>query len=133
MEFVQYIGTSSIVNENTLRPGDVFIDIEKYTVSYMGSSNSLVPWTSVMDAQNTRHPLLNQHYILVPLQTRFSWLSISGIAQWQLQATDANPDNVLRVHIDRIRDAYARYSSNMDIGIGDDIDADGEMDYGTYC
>lgn len=132
INFTQYIGTSSTPIENTLHPGDVFIDVEEYKVFYMGSNGFLIPWTSIMEAHNTRHPLLDRHYVLVPLQTRFSWLSITGIDQWRLQATDSNPYNILRVHIDRIREACTDYSINMEMEMGHDLDVDGEIDHGMY-
>ena len=118
--------------ENMLHPGDVFIDVEEYKVFYMGLNGFLIPWTLVMEAHNTRHPLLDHHYVLVPLQTRFSWLSITGIDQWWLQATDSNPYNILQVHINYIREACTNYSMNMDMEMGDDLDVDGEIDHGMY-
>lgn len=76
--FKQYVGNAAIAQHPDLKPGDVLVDIESKTVSYIGEDNVHLPWTGVTTAKETRHPTIQPHYILVPLQRRFSWLSHTG-------------------------------------------------------
>lgn len=70
VSFKQYIGNASIADQDGLRPGDVLIDVESMTVSYIGHDGMQVQWTSIANADSSRHPTIGPHYILVPLQLR---------------------------------------------------------------
>ena len=97
--FTQYIGPSSIATSHSLLPGDVIINIESCTVSYIGENGQCISWTSVVNASQTRHPTLIHHYILVLLQTHFSWLSYNGYQHWDCQAREYNPTDSLNAYI----------------------------------
>ena len=135
--FTQYVGPSSISTSQSLSPGDVLIDVESNTVCYIGINGQKIPWTSVAESVNTRHPTLQPHYILVPLQRRFSWLSYTGYKQWYRQALNSNPEDDLIVYIDRIKggshDLPFAGDLRMDVDVysGTDRDAEGETDSGT--
>ena len=134
--FTQYIGPSSIAINPSLLPGDVLVDIEFNTISYININGQTIPWTSVASTINTRHPTITSHFILVPLQNRFSWLSYTGYEQWRRQALDSNPADSIAVYIDRVKggngdmplDTVARLDEDMDL----DHDAEGETDKGMY-
>lgn len=103
VSFKQYIGNASIADQDGLRPGDVLIDVESMTVSYIGHDGMQVQWTSIANADSSRHPTIGPHYILVPLQLRFSWLSVTGYTHFRKRALDFNPDDKLELYIEQLR------------------------------
>ena len=90
------------------------------------------------ESVNTRHPMLQPHYILVPLQRRFSWLSYTGYKQWYWQALDSNLADDLIVFIDQIKGGSHDLPlagdlwMDVDVYLGTDRDAEGETDSGTW-
>ena len=92
-KFKQFIGHSSTLNLSILQPGDVVVNIYLKTVSYV---------TNMMVSMDTHHPAINEHYILVPLQQRFSWLHSTGFDHYCCQALDSNPTDSIMVYVDRI-------------------------------
>ena len=117
-------------------PGDVLINTEENTVSYVGNDGMVILWLSVNAAMGTRHPTLNSHYVLVPLQRRFAWLPHTGYTHWRSQALDSNPEDDLQIYIDRVKGCSGDIPKNLIVGInpylGDDIDAEGDTDKGMY-
>lgn len=129
--FKQYVGNAAIAQHPDLKPGDVLVDIESKTVSYIGEDNVHLPWTGVTTAKETRHPTIQPHYILVLLQRRFSWLSHTGYQHWYHQAIDFNPGDHVELYVEQIKRATvasAYVGDPMDL----DADAEGVTDYGTY-
>ena len=123
-KFKQFIGHSSTLDLSILQPGDVVINIYLKTVSYVDGHKSLVPWTNVMASMDTRHPAINEHYILVPLQQRFSWLHSTGFDHYCRQALDSNPTDSITVYVDRMGCIPA-----TDLNVqNNDLDIEGEAD-----
>ena len=101
--FKQYVGNSTIAQIPSLSPGDILINIESKTVSYIDTNIRPVPWTSLHNSQATRHPSTSQPHILVPLQLHFSWLPLDGYAHWNRQALLSNPNDDLNIYIERMK------------------------------
>jgi hypothetical protein len=122
--FKQFIGHSSTLDLSILQPGDVVVNIDLKTVSYVDGHKGLVPWANVMASMDTRHPAINEHYILVPLQQRFSWLRYTGFDHYCRQALDSNPTDSITVYVDRIG-----CIPPTDLNVqNNDLDAEGEAD-----
>ena len=100
--FKQFISHSSTLDLSILQPSDVVVNIYLKTVSYVDGHKSLVPWANAMVSMDTHHPAINEHYILVPLQQRFSWLWHTGFDHYYCQVFDSNPTNSITVYIDCI-------------------------------
>jgi hypothetical protein len=103
IDFNQYVGNSTITHISSLLPGDILIDIESKTVSYIGINNKQMPWTSLGNSLVTRHPLTIKEHILVPIQLRYSWLPLDGYAHWSRQALLSNPKDDLNIFIERMK------------------------------
>ena len=130
--FKQYVGNSTIGRIPSLSPGDVLINIESKTVSYVGLNNRLVPWTSLDNSKATRHPLTSQPHILVPLQLRYSWLPLDGYLHWNHQALLSNPMDNLNVYIDRMKlAAISSLEKNLSTILDDNVNSNQNIDYGT--
>lgn len=117
----------------SLVPGDVLVDVQSNTVSYIGIKGQRIIWKSVANALESRHPTIKSHFILVPLQRRFAWLPHTGYGQWSRQALDSNPDDSVAIYIDHIKSCIITldnipYSGNDVEAEGDDVDAEGETD-----
>ena len=73
---------------------------------------------------DTCHPAINKHYILVPLQQRFSWLWYTGSDHYYHQVLDSNLTNSITVYVDCIGCIPA-----TDLNIQDnDLDTEGKAD-----
>ena len=122
--FKQFIGHSSTLDLLILQPGDVVVNIYPKTVLYVNDHKSLVPWTNVMVSMDTHHPAINEHYILVPLQQRFSWLHSTGFDHYCCQALNSNPTDSITVYFDCIGCIPA-----TDLNVqNNDLDTEGEAD-----
>ena len=125
--FKQYVGPATIRESGSLVSGDVLVDVETKSIFYINREGGLVRWMSVVAAMDTRHPSIHRHYILVPLQNRFGWLSATGYAQWCIQALDLNPSDLPAGYIAQIRsaaDEYSRHNSGSGMDVDSNIDAD---------
>lgn len=135
--FRQFIGPSTILDHESIAPGDVLIDLDHNEILYINAKFNHIKWKSVASAMETCHPNISRHYILVPLQNRFSWLSASGYEQWRRQALDLNPSDLPIGYISQIRLALHGYTvpdnkvpMNVDTVRGLSQDAEGVTDNG---
>ena len=129
IRFKQYVGNSTIGQIPSLSPGDVLINIESKTVSYVGLNNRLVPWTSLDSSKATHHPLTSQPHILVPLQLRYSWLPLEGYLHWNRQALLSNPMDDLSIYIDRMKLAAI---SSLEKGVSTILDGNMNSNQNIY-
>ena len=81
-KFKQLVGPSTIFNNKTLASGDVLVDLQQDAVFHANGDLSFIKWSSVVESLDTCHASITRHYILVPLQNRFAWLSATGYDHW---------------------------------------------------
>lgn len=126
LHFDQYLTSNDLNNGLNLFPGDVIINMTEGTVEYVRGDGSRVQWTSIDDSISCPHPLV-PNYILVPMQTRFSWVPRDGFPQYHSQAIASNPKNDILVWIKRF---YAQYFTHeaLYIEMRDPDSDDAEID-----